>query len=161
MNTRTILTIIIIFALIFFTNNIFATNNTQQGNSTIQNVMENAGNGIRNVVNGTGNIVGGAISGISQEMSNMGNDITKGMQNMEENTGNMNGLSNTNSNYNAERTATAGNDTTAPTSTFFGMDSTTWTWIIMGIVGIAIIALVWFYSKQRTDKYDSKNEDNF
>ena len=52
--------------------------------------------------------------------------------------------STTNNNYTATRTATT-EDTT-----FMGMNSTAWTWLILGISAIAIISLVWYYSAQFT-----------
>ena len=48
----------------------------------------------------------------------------------------------TNSNYNASRTSTA---------TVLGMNATAWTWLIVGIVGVAIVALVWFYGKEHSE----------
>jgi hypothetical protein len=57
---------------------------------------------------------------------------------------------NSTGNYTATRTSTDGS--------YMGMSSSTWTWIIMGIAAIAIIALVWYYSMQLTEKnYDEKN----
>ena len=53
-----------------------------------------------------------------------------------------------NSNYTATRTATTN-------QTFMGMSSTAWTWLIIGIAGIAIVALVWYYGSQiRTSNDD-------
>ena len=54
--------------------------------------------------------------------------------------------------YTATRTATTGN------ATFMGMNATTWTWLIMGIAAIAIVALVWYYSMQvRSTIYDNRD----
>ncbi len=38
------------------------------------------------------------------------------------------------------------------------MNGTTWIWLILGIAGIAIIAMVWYYSAQlrSSDDYDNK-----
>ncbi|MBR6505146.1 MAG: hypothetical protein IKT41_05550, partial [Clostridia bacterium] len=41
-----------------------------------------------------------------------------------------------------------GNYTATRTATFMGMDGNTWTWFIIGLVGIAIVALVWAYYTQ-------------
>ena len=170
MKARTILAIVLSIALILFASTCFATDNTEQdAMSVVQNVMENAGDGVKNVVNGTGNVVGGAVTGIGRGIGNMGNSINEGMQNMEnttenttENTENMGGMINdTNGDYTAQRTATTRDGTGATTGTFFGMNATAWTWVIMGIVGASIIALVWFYGKQREDGYNTKHDDNF
>ena len=58
---------------------------------------------------------------------------------------------NNNSNYNATRTSTTTNNT------FMGMSATAWTWLIIGVAGIAIIALVWYYGTQvRTSHNDDE-----
>ena len=39
-----------------------------------------------------------------------------------------------------------------------GMNATMWTWLIIGIATIAIVALVWYYSMQmRSSNYDDKD----
>ena len=53
--------------------------------------------------------------------------------------------------YSATRTSTGGAE-----ATFMGMNSTVWTWLIIGIAAIAIVALVWYYSSQITN--DSNNK---
>ena len=54
-------------------------------------------------------------------------------------------------NYTATRTNAEG-------STLMGMNATTWTWLIIGIAAIAIVALVWYYSMQmRSSNYDDKD----
>ena len=47
----------------------------------------------------------------------------------------------TNTGYTATRTAT---------DTGYGMTNTAWIWLIVGIVGIMIVALVWYYVAQDT-----------
>lgn len=39
-----------------------------------------------------------------------------------------------------------------------GMSSNTWTWLILGIAAIAIIAVVWYYSMQFTN--NNRHDDN-
>ena len=39
-----------------------------------------------------------------------------------------------------------------------GMSSNTWSWLILGIAAIAIIALVWYYSMQLNN--NRRNDDN-
>ena len=51
--------------------------------------------------------------------------------------------------YTATRTATGD-------SNLLGMSTTTWTWLILGIVGIIIVALVWYYGSQ----YEHRNYNN-
>ena len=45
-------------------------------------------------------------------------------------------------NYSATRTSTD--------ATLMGMNATAWTWLILGLAAIAIVALVWYYSMQVT-----------
>jgi len=41
-----------------------------------------------------------------------------------------------------------------------GMTSTAWTWLILAVAAVAIIALVWYYSNQITrDNYSNRNDD--
>ena len=41
-------------------------------------------------------------------------------------------------------------------NTFLGMNSTTWTWVVLAVAAVAIVALVWYYSNQITNtrRYD-------
>ncbi|MNT83899.1 hypothetical protein D3C72_2238390 [compost metagenome] len=58
-----------------------------------------------------------------------------------------------NEGYNAVRTSTA--EATDANNTLFGMSGTAWTWLILGIAGIIIIGLVWYYSMQvSSNKYE-------
>ena len=140
------------------------------------------------VVNGIRDVVGGAENAIengARDISNASKDATGGMEqdannagnNMENTNGNNNGnsmldegnndntakdtnnetgtaglMNNNNNAYTATRTATTGD------ATFMGMGSTAWTWLILGIAAIAIIALVWYYSMQlRNSNYDDRD----
>lgn len=46
-------------------------------------------------------------------------------------------------------TRTAADDATGATTGFMG--STAWTWIVLAIVAIIVIALVWYYANQNTN----------
>ena len=65
-----------------------------------------------------------------------GNNVATGITNM----GNNNRSGNGNTGYTATRTNT--------NATWLGMDATMWTWLIMAILGVAIVAMIWFYAKQ-------------
>ena len=56
-----------------------------------------------------------------------------------------------NGRYNTSRTSTEG--------TLMGMSSNGWTWLILGIAAIAIIAVVWYYSMQFTNKNNNNDND--
>lgn len=93
-----------------------------------QNVTSVAGNMLNDGVNATKNVVNDFSNGAERT----GNDVVAGMTNAN---------NNSTENYTATRTSAD--------ATWLGMDSNAWTWLIMGIVTVAIVALVWFYAKQR------------
>ena len=47
---------------------------------------------------------------------------------------------------------------TATTDTFMGMNSTAWTWLVLAVAAVVIIALVWYYSTQIT-RDNNRNND--
>ena len=134
----------------------------------------NSNNGIQDAVNGVRNVVGGAENAVedaAKDISNTSKDVTNDIGNtMMENGDNNNTQKDTNNNtstgmmtnnnsttgmmnnnYTATRTATTDN-------TFMGMNATAWTWLIIGIAAIAIVALVWYYSMQiRSTNYDNRD----
>lgn len=118
--------------------------------------------GIRNVVGGAENVVEdagkGIVDGVRNITSNGENamdNVTRDADNTIENAGNgiAGALTNDNNGYNATRTTTR-SAVDAGEGTFLGMNSTVWTWLIMAVVGIAIVALVWMYAKQNNNSYN-------
>ena len=111
-----------------------------------ENMIKDAGNKIKDTIEDAGNSVENGI----KNTENMITDSTKKMENedkkiMSDTYNKMNEKNNTeNGNYTATRTS-------ANNATFMGMNATTWTWLILGVAAIAIIALVWYYSMQLTD----------
>ena len=99
------------------------------------------------------------------DMTNMNNNNNNANTNTTNNTNNndiMTGIGNdantavrNTTGYNATRTATDAN-----TTNFLGMNSTMWTWLILAVAVVAIIALVWYYSNQltRTRNYDDNDQ---
>lgn len=121
------------------------------------NGLQEAADGVRNVVGGAENAVEDAARDISNASKDATNSMEQGANNagnaiMNHNTTNNNVRTNTtNGNYTATRTATTDN-------TFMGMNATAWTWLIIGIAAIAIVALVWYYSMQvRSSNYDGRD----
>ena len=121
--------------------------------TTAGNVVRDAGNTVGNVVSGTANAAANSAKGIGNGVSTMWNDLTNANGDMENDaTNTMSGSilgNNDNGNYTATRTATNA-------SNMLGMSDTTWTWLILGIVGLAIIGLVWYYGAQ----YEHRNYNN-
>ena len=111
-------------------------------------MLQDAANGVRDAVGGAEN----AIEDGAKDIANTTKGVTGSAENAMENKDNsgmtQNNNRTNNSNYIATRTATTN-------STFMGMSSTAWTWLIIGIAGIAIVALVWYYGSQiRTSNDD-------
>ena len=50
--------------------------------------------------------------------------------------------------------------TSTDTTTVTGMSQTAWTWLILGVAAIAIIAVVWYYSMQFTNTGCKGNNNN-
>lgn len=123
------------------------------------NDLQKAADGVRNVVGDAENAVEGAARDVSNaskdatgDLENLGNDIKNNgdNRNTKKDTNNNNTvMGTTDGNYDATRTAT-GTD-----ATFMGMNATSWTWLILGIAAIAIIALIWYYATQ----FNSSNKD--
>ena len=131
-----------------------------------EDVLKDATNTVRNAVNNTEDAVEGAMHNAGEAI----HDSTEKTENTMENAGNkIEGTGNTlakdtknttsrvtntnNDGYDATRTATNGN------ATFMGMNSTAWTWLILGIAAIAIIAVVWYYSTRMNSENNQSRKD--
>ena len=109
--------------------------------------VNDAVNGVRNTIGGAENAVEGAVK-----------DVTDTTKNATDNTTNMgiNRNDTQSTNYTANRTATTGTATNA--GTFLGMSSTMWTWLILAVAVVTIIALVWYYSNQLNNRRYDDND---
>lgn len=163
----------------------FATDNGMLGNAAngVRNIIGGAENAIEDGARGLSNASKDATGGMENSAQNiMGSTNSTNMDNTNSDSGNdantnggstnttnndnrnmstngtmgtagltTNGNNSDNGNtYTATRTAT---DTTG--ATFLGMNSTAWTWLIIGIAAIAIVALVWYYGTQLNSSRDS------
>lgn len=129
---------------------------------TFANNDMKAVDGIRNIVGGAENVVEDAGKGIvdgvrniTSHSENAMDNVTHDADNTMQNAGNTvaGSLTTDNNDYNATRTTTR-SAVDAGEGTFLGMNGTMWTWLIMAIVGIAIVALVWMYAKQNNNSYN-------
>ena len=152
MSKKILLSVILLIASVFTFNYVFAEDNmAQNAANTItdsvnktQNTMQNAGNAVMDAGNGIMNAANNVVNGAAGAINNITEDRNT---NTTPDTNNNNTATTDNTDYTATRTAGEG--------TLLGMNATTWTWIIMGLVAIAIIALVWYYSIQTSEKrYD-------
>ena len=118
------------------------------------NGLQDAADGIRNVVGDAENAVEDAAKDISNASKNATAEIENGANNIGNavmNTTNNAFKTDNNNHYTATRTATTDN-------TFMGMNATAWTWLIIGIAAIAIVALVWYYAMQtRSSDYNGRD----
>lgn len=122
MNRKILTTLFLLISLIFSFTFCFAEN------ESAKNMVNNAENAVKDAGQNASNMVRDAANSAKEGAKNLGNSITNGMNN----------------DYDATRTANEG--------TFMGMSSNTWSWLILGIAAIAIIALVWYYSIQLNGK---------
>jgi len=127
--------------------------------------VNDAMNNARNAVMSTGNAIGNAVVGAKNAVVDGAKDLGNGTASVANNITNANGdtendATNTldtndgmldmgNDDYTATRTAT-NNDN------LLGISDNTWTWLILGIVGLAIVGLVWYYGAQ----YEHRNYNN-
>lgn len=134
--------IIAIFTVIlslFFVSYSFA-NNT---------AIDNVANGIRNFVGGTENVIENAGSAIGNTVQGGMNAVSNGARNVGNATENTVGTmtdNNDNDNYDARRTATGMN-----TNNGTGIDTRTYTWVIIGVTAVAIGFLLWSYFRQNSN----------
>lgn len=110
--------------------------------------LENVTNAVRNVVGGVENTVENA----AKDVSNVSKDATGSVENGI-NSDTHNSMSRTN-NYNTTRVATGSSNMSG------GMSASAWTWLILGIVAIAIIAVVWYYSMQLTNGRNNHDDND-
>ncbi len=146
MNKKLIISTCILLINIFFTFSMCfaddATNMLEDATDSVRNVVGDVENAVEDAAGDVTNSTKNATEDMEEEANDVSDSVTNTM-------GTTDGETNDNS-YTATRTST---DAEAPT--FMGMTATAWTWLIMGIVAIAIVALVWYYANQiRTSKYD-------
>ncbi len=138
------------------------------------NGMDKAVNDVRNFVGGAENVVEdagkGAVDGIRDGINTIGNgandvarDVENGMNNggdnrqSDDNMGTT-GTMGTGNGYTATRTST---DSGNGAAGFLGnVSNNVWTWLIIAIVGIVIVALIMYYAKQSNITTYNNDDDN-
>lgn len=152
MNKKILLTLLSIslFVISLYTYS-FAAND---GMNNAKNAVMNAGSTVGDAVVGAKNAIVDGAKGITNGAATLGKDAVNTTQSLgndaKKTVGTTAGaLNNGNTNYTATRTATTNNN-------LFGLSSTAWTWLILGIVGIVIVGLVWYYGAQ----YEHRNYNN-
>lgn len=133
-----ILAFTLIFTLLLISSISIVSANNDAGNAAMK-----ATDGVRNVVGGAENAVEDVVDGDN------GNNSTNGLNTME------NGNNGDNSTTQNNGMSTTGDFTATRTATNNGTtDSlgTAWTWIIVAIIAIVIIAVIWYYSTRTNDE---------
>ena len=141
MKKKLLISLAIILASIFSFTVYFATDG-----------LGNVANDVRNVVGGVENTVENAVENAVRDVSNVSKDVTGSVENGM-NSDTHNSMSRTN-NYNTTRVATGSSNMSG------GMSASAWTWLILGIVAIAIIAVVWYYSMQLTNGRNNHDDND-
>lgn len=173
MKKKVLTSLVLIVSLVFTTTFCFAVNeNMQNAGENAKDALNSTGNAIKDATQGTGEMLKDGANAVKNGVQNVGEGIKDGVENtgnaikdgaenmnndMNNNDGNDNGTvqnvndRNTNdTNYDATRTAAEGN--------FMGMDNGTWSWLIVGIAAVAIIALIWYYTSQ-TNRRNYRHRD--
>lgn len=102
-----------------------ASDATKNATNSMGDAAGKAGENIKNAVQDAGNGIKNGAENVKNTMENTAEDMKNGVQ------------------YTAERTAAetnnAGNNFT---------NSTTWAWIVIGVIVVAIVAIFWYYMVQ-------------
>lgn len=154
MNKKVLISISLFIVLLLTTVSCFANINLeseiQSSANRSEETLQNAGDGIKNIATD----IGAGIKDTAQGIGNGIEDVIDGSDN-DHGTGTVTESSNEavgstemtigeSSDYAATRTST---DMLTGTT----MTNTAWVWLILGIVGIAIVALTWYYVSQNND----------
>ena len=102
-------------------------------------------NSTKNSVKNVGNAIGNGVKDVANGAANLGKDAVNTTQAAGNSIAGATSMNNDGMDYTATRTSADNN--------VMGLSSTAWTWLILGIVGIVIVALVWYYGAQ----YEHKN----
>lgn len=140
--TKKIFAFVIALVLMFFTSSVFAT-------VEIKDSMNKAGNTMQNVVNGAGTVIQNGASAISTGVKDVGNAVGNGTTRVGSGM-TKTATGTTNNGYTATRTGATGK--------IMGMSANTWTWFILAIAALAIVALVWYYAMQDKTEYNHHND---
>lgn len=150
---KKLLVFMIALILVLSMSTVFAANE-------LKDSMDKSGRTIKNVVNGAGEVVKDGATAITDGAKDLGNTIGTGARDVGSAvSGGINNISGDltrtdnmgdNDRYTAVRTANDG--------TIMGMSANTWTWFVLAIAALAIVALVWYYAMQNKNEYDNHND---
>ena len=122
-----------------------AVNTTEGGVNTVVNGVEDAGQAVGNFVGDVGHAAGNIVEDV---VNGAGSLVEDGKNTLESGANATSNTLNSATSYTAQRTS-------ADNGTFLGMNADAWSWIIVGVFGIAIVALVLFYGNQHSNAEDN------
>lgn len=146
MAKKSLITVFVFCLIALISTNVFAMNISEGATNTLNGIRD----GVQNMANDAGGALENAKNGIENMMNNDGNTAgstdndAMGMTDNSTDEGTTNNGA-TAGDYTASRT------TASDVTNRNGMTSAT-TWIVLAIVGIAIVALVWYYGTQKSDR---------
>ena len=154
MNKKLIIGMALVLGIILSFTVCFANDELQKAADSVRNVVGGAENAVEDAARGVSNAAKDATNNVEKGANNAGNEVKNSVNKAGSNIKNAannigNAVTGTSNNYTATRPSAD--------NTFMGMNSTAWTWLILGIAAIAIIALVWYYSSQLNNN-DNRHE---
>lgn len=155
MSKKLFFTILTILTIAFSFTYVFAADGFKDATNAVRNVVGGAENAVENTAKDVSNASKKATGDVENAGKDVAEDVGSGTKNVSKDVENT--VTMTNPDDNAGYTATR---TSGDAPTFMGMNSTAWTWLILGIAAVVIIGLVWYYSMQLTgNNYDDGNND--
>lgn len=148
--TTILLALLISISTLCFANNENMQNPVQNIVGGAENMAENAARDFGNAVKDAGESVGNMAENVANETKNIVSDPINAVTDAD-NTASHSLSNDTSNGYNVTRTSTEG------ANTLMGMNATMWTWLIIGLAAIGIVALVWYYSMQFTNSNNRKD----
>lgn len=149
MKKKLFITFAIIIAIVFSFSVCFAAEDIiKDTTDTVRDAVNNTEGAVEGAMHNVGNAIQDSTKKTENTMENAGNKVEKDVKDTTSRVANTN-----NDGYMATRTSTNGG------ATFMGMNATAWTWLILGIAAIAIIAVVWYYSMQITSENNHSRRD--
>ena len=124
--------------------------------------MDNAVNGIRNFVGGAENVMEDAGKSVVNGVKDGANAVGNGARDVANGIDNGMNRDNRTSGNNGGYTATRTSADTGATGLFGNVSNDVWTWMVLAIVGIIIVALVMYYAKQNnitTYNHDDNDDE--
>ena len=158
---KSFITILVFSIIAIITYPVFATNVTSDAENTlngikegVQNMISDTGNSVERAKNGIGNALNDGKDYIENGARDLGNGTENVVNDMERDT-NMEGMTG-GTNGDGRATGTGYNVARTSASDIINTSNTT-IWTVLAIVGIVIVALVWYYGSQ----VQNNNRDNY